>query len=78
MKAIKLFFIFILISTSLYSQDILDPQPLWFEFNSSSFTYNINSDQFKQTEFIRGWQWGGIPKMSKALKMNMNHYKYTT
>ncbi len=66
MKNIKILILAIfLISTIANSQDRYPAQRSFVDKNGNPIhltpVYNNQNTQFKQTEFIRGWQWGGNP-----------------
>lgn len=47
-----IFAIFMAIPICLFSQDIINPEPLGY---SSTYSQLVESEQ---TKFIRGWNWG--------------------
>jgi hypothetical protein len=71
MKKYILIVAVILIASNLYSQD-KEPQALYFKMPSSNAIDTFNVSNYPQTNFMLGWQWGGHPRMTEALKMNTN------
>jgi hypothetical protein len=71
----KIILVLILISNIAFAQDKY-PQPFKFNYYNKGTLYNnhpLDGSLFTQDSFWLGTQWGGHPKMLKALKMNGNH-----
>lgn len=60
MKTLKYFPLFILLSFSSYSQNIIDPPVLPIGFDSTA----LFERNFNDTTFIRGWHWGSLESCS--------------
>jgi hypothetical protein len=72
----KKYFFIIVILLSMYYLKAQDSQPDAFYFkyyiNNNQTIKQIDVSDFPQNHFIMGWQWGGHPNMTAALKMNMS------
>ncbi len=65
----------LLISNIVFAQDKY-PQPFKFNYYNKGTLYNnhpFDGSLFTQDSLWLGTQWGGHPRMLKALKMNSNH-----
>ncbi len=71
MKKILIFALVIYCYTNILNAQDFEPSSLTFTYyaNSSTYTEPFDLDKFSQTDFMLGWQWGGHPRMSEALKM---------
>lgn len=63
-------FLLLVFSASLFSQD-KEPYPMPFIWGYSSTPRLFNTDSFKQTSFMSGFQWSGSPQMNIALGNNV-------
>ncbi len=72
-----LMILFFLIALTLNAQDIIDPQPLLFDFKDNVGTMHndaeLKPEYFLQENFIIGWQWGSVLKTVDELNTNMVH-----
>ncbi|MDT3739533.1 MAG: hypothetical protein RO257_08545 [Candidatus Kapabacteria bacterium] len=73
MKRLKYFPLFILLSISAYSQNIIDPPVLPIGFDSTA----LFDRTFNDTTFIRAWNWGSPGRaLDEALRINFYHDGY--
>ncbi len=68
--------IIITINIYSYSQDNLNIQPLLFNYNGNTNTILTEEGLDIDNPFIIGWQWGGHPRVAKALYTNMIQTQY--
>ena len=71
----KIILMLIFVSNLIFAQDKY-PQPFKFNYYNKGTLYNnhpFDGSLFTQDSFWLGTQWGGHPRMLKALKMNSNH-----
>ena len=66
--------ILLLIILTIYysnSQDYYPTVPFTYNVQGyGNIQINANTAPYKQTEFIRGWQWGSHPELSEAMHCN--------
>jgi hypothetical protein len=70
MKRIILLLIVLMVYAS-NSQDRFPTVPYSYNVpNYGNMQINANTPPYKQTEFLRGWQWGANPELSEAMYCN--------
>lgn len=67
----KIIIIFLLASCVAFSQT-REPEQAQINFFGSPTYLNDELDYFKLNEFIFGWHWGAMKKISRATKTRMN------
>lgn len=70
-----LIILFLLFTTSVYSQDN-EPTPWGFKWGFSTTQRPFILDSFPQTSIMTGFQWSGTAKMNNALGNNSTTGKY--